>query len=44
MAPMDIAPILYSKSHFKKRMVARELLNESWDASSEAYIIHGGIA
>jgi hypothetical protein len=30
MAPMDIAPILYSKAHFKKRMVARELLNESW--------------
>jgi hypothetical protein len=30
MAPMDIAPILYRKSLFKKRLVARELLNKSW--------------
>jgi hypothetical protein len=30
MAPMDIAPILYRKSLFKKRSVARELLNKSW--------------
>jgi hypothetical protein len=30
MAPMDIAPILYRKALFKKRSVARELLNKSW--------------
>jgi hypothetical protein len=30
VAPIDIAPNLYEKAHFKKRMVVRELLNKSW--------------
>jgi hypothetical protein len=30
MAPMDIVPTLYNKAHFKKRTVAKELLNKSW--------------
>jgi hypothetical protein len=29
MAPIDVAPNLYKKAHFKKRTVAKELWNKN---------------
>jgi hypothetical protein len=30
VAPISIAPNLYKKAHFKRRTVAKELMNKNW--------------